>query len=311
MNQKLAAKLIKTSIGYNVLKYCFGFSTFWLCQRRIKVVGRHNIPNNEAFIYALSHKNSLMDAVGVVFSQKHQPVFVARADAFANKTITKILHFMKILPIFRKRNTSNTVDNNAETFALAVEVLKHNKSIGIMPEGFFMPEYTIETLQKGIFRIAMAVKDDNNQPKNVKIIPVGLSWESRQHFYKDVKIIYGEAMDTSQYFEIYQENEAKAMRMMQNDLQKRMQKTLSPFPKQIDNPANEKGFILKDPQFKLSIIFVIYFAIRILVYSIALIIGLILFATTLKFLLLFLGIWILFPLVEKTILEVVFKFSNH
>ena len=123
--------------------------------RHLRIIGKENIPKKGPLIFAANHQNALMDAMALVCTQKHQIVFVARADIFKKPLIIKILHFLRILPIYRRRDGGNTYDNNQETFEIVDHVLRAGKAHGIMPEGAFNPRKRLATLQKGIFRTSL------------------------------------------------------------------------------------------------------------------------------------------------------------
>ena len=80
--------------------------------RKILHVGKENIPQDGAIIFAPNHTNTLMDAL-VILAYNHGPkVFVARADIFRNRKLAKILTFMKIMPIMRQRDGISAIKKN-------------------------------------------------------------------------------------------------------------------------------------------------------------------------------------------------------
>lgn len=298
-NDKLTKKMTKNCFWYHFFKILCVVPAFWCFYRRVKVVGLKNIPQKGPYFFALTHQNSLMDALAVVSTQMQQPVFVARADIFQKKTVADIFHFLRILPIFRKRDKGKLVDNNEEVYHILTEVLKRKGVTGIMPEGAAKDGRTLLPLQKGIFRVSMKAQEEicvENQNYEVKIVPVGLNWEDTTKFYKNITVVYGKPMNCKDYYALYQEDNAKAFNQMQTELTQRMYDTIDDkhFPAEqrykgvvchlstiILFPFAAVGIIIgglplllaiklqnitKDPQFRLSVSFVVLLLCRTLIH---------------------------------------------
>jgi 1-acyl-sn-glycerol-3-phosphate acyltransferase len=93
------ANIEKYSNRYALLKSIAGFWHSKVFYRKVIVVGLENINPDDHLIYAPNHQNALMDALAVLFTNKGQPVFLARADIFKKKLVASILFFLKILPV--------------------------------------------------------------------------------------------------------------------------------------------------------------------------------------------------------------------
>ena len=218
MAQTLEQKLCKRSFGYNLLRTFLVGPAFYLFYRKISVIEKETVPKTGPVIFTPNHQNALMDAIAILCTRDHQPVFVARADIFKKPAIIRFLHFLRILPIFRKRDGGNASDNNQETFDLVMKVLDSKQSIGIMPEGIHNKYKRLQMLQKGIFRLAMQVQEKHGNNPMVKIIPVGIEYANTNKFRSDLIIRYGKTIDVSDFYDLYVENPAKAFKQMQDVL---------------------------------------------------------------------------------------------
>ncbi len=167
-----------------------------------------------------------MDAMAVVSTQTHQVVFVARADIFKKPIVIKFLNFLRILPIYRKRDGGNSFYNNQETFKIVDQVLRSGMAHGILPEGVYNPFKRLGPLQKGIFRTALKAQESYGNKGGVKIVPVGLNWQDPKAFFKDVTIVYGKPIDIVDYYPLYLENPAKAYLVLQKKLAEEMRKLM-------------------------------------------------------------------------------------
>lgn len=199
---------------------------FRLFYRRIDVVGMEKVPNEGALIFTPNHRNAVMDALCILCTKNVQPVFVARADSFSSPLVVKIFHFLRMLPIFRRRDGVDTATHNQDTFDILEQVLHHRRAIGIMPEGVHNKYNRLQPLQKGVFRIAMQVQEKYGNAPMVKIVPVGLDYTSTRKFRSDVIINYGEPIEVADYYDLYTENQARAYKKMQDELSRRMKEKM-------------------------------------------------------------------------------------
>jgi len=90
---------------------------FRLVHKEIKIIGLENIPRNQAVVYAPNHQNALMDALAIVYSTPGQTVFLSRADIFRKKITASVLHFFKLLPVYRIRDGKGSLDKNEEIYS--------------------------------------------------------------------------------------------------------------------------------------------------------------------------------------------------
>ncbi|MDR0437403.1 MAG: 1-acyl-sn-glycerol-3-phosphate acyltransferase [Bacteroidales bacterium] len=227
MAKTLTEKLCKNDWKYTLTRMFWAKPNFKRYYRHFHVIGKENIPAKGPLIYAGNHQGALMDAMAVVSTQKHQTVFIARGDIFKKPLIRKILHFMRILPIYRKRDgCGNNYDNNQETFEIVDKVLRAGMVHGVFPEGAFNPRKRLATLQKAAFRTALKAQEMYGSTGGVQIVPLGLNWQNQKEFFKDVTIVYGKPIAVAEYFSLYQENPAKAYLKMQERLAEELRKLM-------------------------------------------------------------------------------------
>jgi len=222
MSKTLEQKLCSHSLGYAFVRNFFVRPLLYLFYRKVDTIGVNNVPETGPVIFAPNHQNALMDALIILCTKNRQPVFVARADIFQKPLIISVLNFLRILPIYRKRDGGNSSDNNQETFDLILKVLHAQYAVGIMPEGTHNEIKRLRMLQKGIFRLAMLGQEKFGNSPMVKIIPVGIEYTSVKKFRSDVVVRYGEAVELSEFYDLYAENPARAFKQMQDVLMEKM-----------------------------------------------------------------------------------------
>lgn len=166
--------------------------------RKILHVGKENIPQDGAVIFAPNHTNTLMDAL-VVLCFDHTPkVFVARADIFKKPVLAKIFTFLKIMPIMRQRDGFQAVKKNQEIIDKAVDVLKDKIPFCIFPEGTHQAKYSSLPLSKGIFRIAFQAHELMPDVP-LYIVPVGVRYGDFFRFRSTVRMQFGKPINVGKY----------------------------------------------------------------------------------------------------------------
>ena len=222
MTKTLEQKLCCRSLGYSFVRNFFVRPLLFFFYKKIDIIGANDVPDSGPVIFTPNHQNALMDALAILCTKDRQPVFVARADIFQKPLIIAILHFLRILPIYRKRDGGNSSDNNQETFDMIVKVLRSKHAVGVMPEGTHNEIKRLRTLQKGIFKLAMQVQEEHGNIPTVKIIPVGIEYTSTNKFRSDLIVNYGKAIELSDFYDLYVKNPARAFKQMQDTLSEKM-----------------------------------------------------------------------------------------
>jgi 1-acyl-sn-glycerol-3-phosphate acyltransferase len=187
--------------------------------KKIKIVGMENIPRNQPVILAPNHQNALMDAmVLVTMSGRIQSVFLARADIFKGKLLTRILTFLNIMPIYRIRDGIDNVKRNDEVFAKTLQVLRNRLNPLVMfPEGNHGDRRRLRPLVKGLFRIAFMGQEDYGDRPGVKVIPVGIDYGHYQHFGSTLFVNIGMPMDMAPYHALHKENPVAGINKLKED----------------------------------------------------------------------------------------------
>ncbi len=217
--------LIKYSKSYELLRR---YTTFWhsLFYVEICVINKENVPDNGPVIFAPNHQNALMDALAIICTLKKQPVFMARADIFKKKAIGNLLYFFKIIPVYRIRDGIDQLQNNDDSFNIALQVLKNNNCVGIMPEGNHGDQRRLRPLKKGLSRFALQVQEKFGKSNSLKIIPVGIEYSHYKKFRSKILVIYDNPIEVADFMEIYMQSPQKAMNLLRDRLNEEMKSNI-------------------------------------------------------------------------------------
>ena len=200
--------------------------------RKIFINFRERIPKNDHVIFAPNHQNALLDALALLCNIDRQLVFLARSDIFKKKKIAGILYFLKILPVFRKRDGLRSVKNNMETFDKTAEVIQAKNGLVILPEGDFVRKHQLRPLKKGFARIAFQAGEANDFGLDIKIVPVGLHYSSFSELRCDLIINFGHPVAVSKYYDLYKSAPAVAINKLTNALKDALRQVMLELPDQ-------------------------------------------------------------------------------
>ncbi len=185
---------------------------FRIYYRRVTMVNSNRIISGESLIIAPNHQNALMDAMVLVCNTPFQHVFLARADIFKGKRLSRFLHFTNIMPIYRIRDGIENVKRNDEVFEKTTRVLHNRQSpLIIFPEGNHGDKRRLRPLVKGLFRIAFQAQEKFGDQKAVKILPVGIDYGHYQNFRTTIFVNVGEPIEIADFHKEYVENSVQAI----------------------------------------------------------------------------------------------------
>jgi 1-acyl-sn-glycerol-3-phosphate acyltransferase len=205
---------------YMIYPYVKAF--FFKFYGKVEVHGLENIPRNEPVIMAPNHQAALMDALILLFSAPQDIVFLARADIFNNRALAFFLNSMKMLPVFRQRDGASELGKNVDIFDISVDVLLNRHYLCVMPEGNHGSQRRLRTIVKGIFRIGIKAQEKYKDKPFVKIQPVGFDVGHYVKQNQPLLIQYGKPIELSEYWEQYQENNARGINAMKARLREEM-----------------------------------------------------------------------------------------
>lgn len=198
-------KYEKWSFGYWCLKQYVTFAD-WLIHKKIIVTGREKIPQNKPILFAPNHQNALSDPMAVLLHTRFQPVWLARADIFKSKTISIILRFLKIMPVYRLRDGKENLAKNDRTFEDSIKVLENNFALALFPEAAHSGKRQMLVHKKAVPRIVFMAEEKANYSLDIQIIPTGIYYSHYWKFNRSVIVNFGDPIPAQEYLEGYKKN---------------------------------------------------------------------------------------------------------
>lgn len=186
---------------YRSLKlYCRVVLWFYFKKWQVRNIGP--VPNGPV-IFVANHQNAFLDAVILGCSSHRNPWFLTRANVFQKDLVKKIFNIFKMTPVYRFRDGFGTLRKNDEVIDNCVQLLSRGEAIVIFGEGNHDEHWSLRQLQKGFARIAIATEEKNNWTLGVKIIPVGMQYDSHSKFRSRVLVSFGEAISVKDIAQAY------------------------------------------------------------------------------------------------------------
>jgi 1-acyl-sn-glycerol-3-phosphate acyltransferase len=158
--------------------------------KKIKSIGKENIPKKGAVLFVVNHPNGLIDPLMVTTNTPRITHYLVRAASFKKPLIKKLLASLNLMPIYRIRDGVKELSKNTEIFNDCYEILNKQRALMIFPEGSHDRRRTIRAISKGFTRILFGAFDKYPDLK-VTIIPVGVTYQNASQFSSKVAIHYG------------------------------------------------------------------------------------------------------------------------
>ena len=199
----------KWSWGYWLLKKYVQFAD-WLIYNKVIINGLSNIPKNKPIIFSPNHQNALSDPMAILLNTKYQPVWLARADIFKNKTAAAILKFLKIMPVYRMRDGKENLAKNDEIFLSSVRVLENNFALGLFPEAAHSGKRQMLVHKKAVPRIVFMAEEKSNQNLDIQIIPTGIYYSHYWKFNRNLIVNFGKPIRANEFLDQFNQSESAA-----------------------------------------------------------------------------------------------------
>jgi 1-acyl-sn-glycerol-3-phosphate acyltransferase len=186
------------NIWYNFIKNYIKTGLFFYT-KKIKIVGKENIPKKGAILFAVNHPNGLLDPLLVTTNIPRNTHYLVRAAVFKKPLIKKFLATLNLMPIYRIRDGVKELSKNTEVFNDCYEILNNQDALMIFPEGSHDKRRTIRNLSKGFTRILFGAFEKYPKLK-ITVIPVGITYQNISQFPCKVAIHFGKPISANDFY---------------------------------------------------------------------------------------------------------------
>ncbi len=188
------------TLWYYFIKIIIKSSLFFYT-KKIKVIGKENIPAKGAVFFMVNHPNGLIDPLIVAVNNPRIQHFLVRASTFKKPFVKKFLESLNLMPIYRIRDGFEQLNRNQKIFEQCFSILNNQKALMIFPEGSHDKRRTIRPLSKGFSRIIFGALEKNPSLK-IYIIPVGITYQNPSVYPTKVCVRYGTPIVANDYYKV-------------------------------------------------------------------------------------------------------------
>ena len=203
-------------------------------------------------LIAANHPNSFLDAI-LLCSIFKQPIYsLARGDAFKNNFVSKILRSLKMLPVYRVSEGVENLEENYNTFEECIKIFKKKGIVLIFSEGKCINEWHLRALKKGTARLTISAWE---QDIELKVIPLGINYQSFTSFGKNVHLHFGDAITNTSFAFKNDESSGTKIQLFNSRLKNQLEQIVIQ-TKPVDKKLLQKLFTKPVTNFEKNIFFV-------------------------------------------------------
>lgn len=149
-------------------------------------------------MYVGNHPNGLIDPGLLFILAPRHVTFLAKEPLFRMPVLGSILRGLRALPVFRKQDGPGDTSKNEGTLTASVDALVQGRAITLFPEGKSHSEPQLAELKTGAARIALEAA---RRGAPVRLVPVGMTYEAKNHFNSRVHVEVAPALAAQDFLE--------------------------------------------------------------------------------------------------------------
>jgi 1-acyl-sn-glycerol-3-phosphate acyltransferase len=208
--------------------------------RKIEVRGQENIPLDQAVIFTPNHQNAFLDALLTEVYCPRFPYALARGDIFKAAWAERLLHMLRIWPVYRVRDGIQEVGKNNSVFQIVSRILRKKGCLLMFPEGAHHMGHCLLPVKKGFARIAMQAEVGEEFQLNLQIVPVSLHYELHPEADQRVFLQFGPPLAVKDFQQQHETHPQHAFQALRKALHARMQDQMIDLGPQEPNGRLEK-----------------------------------------------------------------------
>ncbi len=212
--------------------------------KRFYWIDKECVPEKGPIIIASNHPSAFLDGFTATVFLKRPVHYITRGDVFKKPWAEKLLRSFRLIPIYRREEGKENMHKNDDTFRACFNLFENGGAIIIFSEGICIEEKRLRPLRKGTARMALEAEAKNNWKLGLKIIPTGINYTNPGQYGSEVFVVHDHAMEVNKYQALYEENPAKAINQLTQDLYERMKPLVISIPDPADEVAAEHALAL-------------------------------------------------------------------
>lgn len=209
------------------------FNLVKLFYPHIEVRGLEKLPVNAPVLFVLNHPNGLIDPILLMLGLNRPAAFLAKSTLFGNPVGKTLCQAFGALPIYRHQDdglpggpNGDANERNERTFAICRNLLHQGGAMALFPEGTTHSDPQLRELRTGAARIALSTEAEYGWKMGLKIVPVGLWYQSKTHFRTSVLLVVGQPFEFAGYAADYANDEYQTVSTVTNQIEAGLDKVV-------------------------------------------------------------------------------------
>jgi 1-acyl-sn-glycerol-3-phosphate acyltransferase len=178
--------------------------------RDVEVLGRERIPRGVPLLLVANHVNSLIDPILVMGYLGVRPRILAKSTLWHHPVVAPLLVLAGAVPVYRHQDDAD-VSRNLDTFSRCRRTLADGAAVLLFPEGRSHNHPHQLPLKTGAARIVLDAEQEA-PGRGLAVVPVGLTYEDKEHFGSRVLVFVGDPIPVAPYAEAYARHARTAVR---------------------------------------------------------------------------------------------------
>jgi len=200
-----------------------GFEVYF---KKMYVENIEAIPMDKPVFLAINHPTAFIEPCVVAGFVDHKPLnFLVRGDLWGKPFYNKLMAGVHLIPIFRKKDGVDKLQENKDTHKYCFDALAKNKIIMIMPEASTKEAKRLRPLSKGLARICLG-SIDAYKDMDVHIVPVGANFTNAAEPRKELMLKVGTPIRVLDFYNKYPDNRNRAVLKLTQEVKKVMEECL-------------------------------------------------------------------------------------
>jgi 1-acyl-sn-glycerol-3-phosphate acyltransferase len=209
---------------YRFLYYVIGW-TLKVYYRKIYINGAEKLQQGQTYILTSNHPAGFVEPLIMACYLPRDLYFLTRGDLFENPLYNKVFVATHQIPIYRFRDGFSSMRNNQQSVGMAVQTLVDKKALVVFAEGNTSYQFDARPLQKGFVRIGFQALAENPD-LDIKVVPVGISFNNVDQMGSDVILNLGDPIDMRNYYDDDIKKQASGMTALLNTAHERMKELM-------------------------------------------------------------------------------------
>jgi glycerol-3-phosphate O-acyltransferase / dihydroxyacetone phosphate acyltransferase len=189
----------------------------WFFFKSVDVRHPERVPAGGPVLLCINHPNNFIDSLLVGGALSRKVHYLATAALFRNALVGRFLRACGAIPVYRKQDDPANTEKNAGTFEACFAAFREGRLIAIYPEGTTHAEARVQRIKTGAARLALGY--DVDRPGELRVLPVGLNFDTRKSFRGRVLVSFGEAVPVTPYLDAYRADPVKAVDALTDAIQ--------------------------------------------------------------------------------------------